>query len=136
MITFWPRAATCASTCAFAPLPIPSMAIIVPTPMMIPSAVKAVRSLFRNSARNAILIVAATDFMSLRENTRQLVLLRGSTKQSADRAKAGAGRSHCYNHFVTFLQPIQYFDGTAIADPSFDRYCFRLKAWRAVCGGA
>src|SRR4051794_26456339 len=53
-ITFWPRLAICACTCAFAPLPIPTIAITAPTPIIIPSAVRAERSLFRRSARNAI----------------------------------------------------------------------------------
>ena len=45
-ITFCPRLAICASTCAFAPLPMPTIAITAPTPMMMPSAVRTERSLF------------------------------------------------------------------------------------------
>jgi hypothetical protein len=52
-ITFSPRLAICASTWALAPLPIPTMAMTAPTPMMIPSAVSTERILFRRSARNA-----------------------------------------------------------------------------------
>src|SRR6266508_5103568 len=58
-ITFCPRLAICASTCAFAPLPIPTIAITAPTPMMIPSAVNTERILFRRRARNATLSVGA-----------------------------------------------------------------------------
>src|SRR5436309_370030 len=57
-ITFCPRLAICASTCAFAPLPTPTMAITAPTPMMIPSAVSTERILFRRNARSAIVNVA------------------------------------------------------------------------------
>ena len=55
MITFWPSAAMRASTCALAPLPMPTMAMTAPTPMMMPSIVSAVRILFRRSARKATL---------------------------------------------------------------------------------
>src|SRR6266436_8085654 len=56
-ITFCPRLAICASTCAFAPLPIPTMAMTAPTPMMIPRAVSTERILFRRNARYATLNV-------------------------------------------------------------------------------
>src|SRR4051812_24483872 len=59
-MTFSPRLAICASTCAFAPLPMLTMAITAPTPMMIPSAVSADRSLLRRNARPAILNVDAS----------------------------------------------------------------------------
>src|SRR5437899_7207758 len=58
-ITFSPRLAICASTCAVAPLPMPTMAITAPTPMMIPSAVSTERILFRRNARYATLNVGA-----------------------------------------------------------------------------
>src|ERR1041384_7503149 len=57
-MTFWPSAAMRACTCALAPLPMPTIAITAPTPIIIPSMVSAVRSLFRRRARNAILMVA------------------------------------------------------------------------------
>src|SRR6266516_4316946 len=56
-ITFCPRLAICASTCAFAPLPIPTMAMTAPTPMLIPRAVSTERILFRRNARYATLNV-------------------------------------------------------------------------------
>ena len=57
--TFCPRLAICASTCDFAPLPIPTMAMTAPTPMMMPSAVSVERILLRRSARRAMRSVAA-----------------------------------------------------------------------------
>ena len=54
-MTFWPRAAMRASTWALAPLPMPTMAMTAPTPMMMPSMVRTVRILFRRSARKATL---------------------------------------------------------------------------------
>src|SRR6266700_3171229 len=59
-ITFCPRLAICASTCDFAPLPIPTIAITAPTPMIMPSAVSTERILFRRKARNATLNVDPT----------------------------------------------------------------------------
>src|SRR5207247_551380 len=59
-MTFCPRLAICASTCALAPLPIPTIAITAPTPMIIPSAVSTERILFRRSARKATLNVGPT----------------------------------------------------------------------------
>ena len=56
-ITFSPRLAICASTCALAPLPMLTIAMTAPTPMMMPSAVRTERSLFRRRARKAILKV-------------------------------------------------------------------------------
>ena len=44
---FSPSPAICDSTCAFAPLPMLTMAMTAPTPMMMPSAVSADRILFR-----------------------------------------------------------------------------------------
>jgi len=58
-ITFCPRLAICASTCALAPLPMPTIAITAATPIMIPSAVSTERILFRRSARYATLNVGA-----------------------------------------------------------------------------
>ena len=40
-MTFWPRAAMRAWTWALAPLPMPTMAMTAPTPMMMPSMVRA-----------------------------------------------------------------------------------------------
>ena len=59
-ITFSPRLAICASTCAFAPLPMPTIAMTAPTPMMMPSTVRTERSLFRRRARKAILKVESS----------------------------------------------------------------------------
>ena len=56
--TFCPRLATCASTCTFAPLPMLMAAMTAMTPMMMPSMVSSVRSLFRRKARTAIRKVA------------------------------------------------------------------------------
>ncbi len=56
-ITFCPRLAIWASTCAFAPLPMPTIAMTAATPMMMPSAVSTERILFRRRARNAMLRV-------------------------------------------------------------------------------
>ena len=50
-MTFCPGCAICASTWALAPLPIATIAMTAPTPMMMPSIVSTVRSLFRRSAR-------------------------------------------------------------------------------------
>src|SRR5437764_1154156 len=66
-ITFCPRLAICASTCAFAPFPMPTIAMTAATPMMIPSAVSTERILFRRSARRAMFNVDPT-FMIQRAN--------------------------------------------------------------------
>src|SRR5213593_1809125 len=66
-MTFWPRLATCASTCARAPLPMPTMVITAPTPMMMPSAVNPERILFLFNARRATWSVV------------KLVMRRGAT---------------------------------------------------------
>ena len=58
-MTFCPRLAICASTCDFAPLPMPTMAMTAPTPMMMPSAVSVERSLLRRNARKAMRSVAS-----------------------------------------------------------------------------
>src|SRR5690242_17833645 len=55
--TFCPRLATCASTWDFAPLPMLTIAMTAPTPMMMPSAVRIERSLLRRRARRATMIV-------------------------------------------------------------------------------
>src|SRR5262245_1317969 len=57
-ITFWPILAMALSICALAPLPIPTLAITSPTPIIIPSIVSSVRNLLRSNARNASLFVA------------------------------------------------------------------------------
>jgi len=57
--TFCPRLAICASTCDFAPVPIPTMAMTALTPMMMPRAVSVERSLLRRNARSANRSVAA-----------------------------------------------------------------------------
>ena len=56
-MTFWPSAAILALTCSFAPLPIPTMAITAPTPMIIPSMVSAVRSLWLARLRIAYRVI-------------------------------------------------------------------------------
>jgi hypothetical protein len=66
MITFCPRLAICASTCAFAPLPIPTIAMTALTPMIMPRAVRTDRSLFRRSARKAMLNVDPTLIVSVK----------------------------------------------------------------------
>ena len=57
VMTFSPRLATWASTWALAPLPMLTIAITAPTPMMMPSAVRMERILLRRRARRATLIV-------------------------------------------------------------------------------
>ena len=57
VMTFSPRLATWASTCALAPLPMLTIAMTAPTPMIMPSAVRMERILLRRSARKATLIV-------------------------------------------------------------------------------
>ena len=56
--------ATRAAICAFAPLPMATMAMTAPTPMIIPSMVSSVRSVLRRSARMAILSVARRSIQS------------------------------------------------------------------------
>src|SRR5205823_7755732 len=50
---FWPSAATWASTWALAPLPMLTMVMTAPTPMMMPSAVRIDRMVLRRRARRA-----------------------------------------------------------------------------------
>src|SRR5204862_7524421 len=59
-MTFSPRLATCFSTWARAPWPMPSKAISEPTPMTMPSAVSAERSLFRPNAWKAMRVASGT----------------------------------------------------------------------------
>ena len=54
---FWPRAETSPWILLRAPLPTATMATTEATPMMMPSAVRMERSLFRRSARKAIIAV-------------------------------------------------------------------------------
>src|SRR5438445_788912 len=55
MMRFEPRLWICSATRAWAPAPTLTMAITAPTPMMMPSMVSALRSLFPRSARSAML---------------------------------------------------------------------------------
>ncbi len=54
MIRFDPRLWICSATRAWAPEPTPTMAITALTPMMMPSIVRALRSLLTRRARPAI----------------------------------------------------------------------------------
>src|SRR3989454_1148137 len=113
MMTFWPRLATCASTCALAPLPMPSMAMIVPTPMMMPSAVRPERNLFRRRARKAIFTVATMALMS--------VFLLCASKQTAQRHGLALGGFHSDDDLLAFVQSFEHLSHTAIADANLDR---------------
>jgi hypothetical protein len=63
MMTFWPRLAICCSSWERAPVPILIMAMTAPTPIMIPSMVRKVRSLLRRSAFMAMRTVARERLM-------------------------------------------------------------------------
>ena len=61
VIRFVPVARTCSSIIALAPVPSATMAITAATPMIMPSIVSAVRSLFRPSALKATRNVINSD---------------------------------------------------------------------------
>src|SRR5438132_158477 len=114
-MTFWPRLATCASTCALAPLPMPIIEMTAATPMMMPRAVSIERSLFRPSARIAILTVAKE------------IMYRSTPPPAADEwvettpATALRGQD-TDDDLVAFLQTFQDFRVRAIADPGLDKH--------------
>ena len=68
MTTLVPKVASCARTAALAPSPILIIAITAPTPMMIPSMVRAERRRFRLSTRNA------TEMVITRSDNRHLAM--------------------------------------------------------------
>src|SRR5207247_5987871 len=59
----------------------------------------------------------------------QLMFLNTSAKESANRSNPSAAGRHSYQDFITFFQPVQYFDRAAVANTGFNLYCLRLKAW-------
>ncbi len=63
IMTLLPMDAICSWMRLVAPLPTATIAITAPTPMITPSMVSALRSLFTRSARNAIFIACRTFFM-------------------------------------------------------------------------
>ena len=60
MIRFEPRLWICSATRAWAPVPTPTIAMTALTPMMMPSIVSALRSLFTRSARPAMRTLCQT----------------------------------------------------------------------------
>ncbi len=65
VIMFVPADLICSSICAWAPVPMATIAMTAATPMIIPSIVKAVRILLRPSALNAIRSVINMDIGSI-----------------------------------------------------------------------
>src|SRR5438093_9048304 len=139
-ITFWPRLATCASTCARAPLPMPTIAITAPTPMMIPSAVSPERILFLLNARRATLrvvkVVMRRAGIGSRFSNRGFVAIRSlatSKSKWVDGSLPGAlllGQAD--NDPVALLQPFDHLDIVAVRDAGFHLQRLRNAAF---CSG-
>src|SRR5436190_1458352 len=127
-MTFWPRLATWDSTCALAPLPMPTMAITAPTPMIIPRAVKPERILFLFNARRATRSVVKR--VMRRGATRNRFSHRGfapTRSLAPTKSKRVEGSlpvtpplDQAYNHPVALFQPFDHFGMIAVANAGFD----------------
>jgi hypothetical protein len=75
-----PILAICADICWLAPVPTAIMAITAPTPMIIPSMVRAERILFTHRARNDIFMVEGMLIISIQKSTEKKDVPQGSQR--------------------------------------------------------